>query len=86
MNVSELIEKLKTMPQDSIVIMQRDAEGNSYSPLRYVDEKAVYRRESDYSGDVYSTNWSAHEAGMTAAEWKEFKCNTPPCVVLAPTN
>jgi len=86
MTVKELIAELQLMPQDSIVILQKDAEGNGYSPLSCVDPDAVYEADSTWSGDVYSTNWSAEDACMERDEWQEFKSSTPPCVVLAPIN
>lgn len=33
MKVSELIEFLRWEPQDALVVMSKDQEGNSYSPL-----------------------------------------------------
>jgi hypothetical protein len=86
MTVRELIKELKTMPQDSIVICQKGSEGNGYSPLYAVDDKATYKADSTYSGDVYSTDWSAEDADMDEEEWEAYKAETPPCVVLAPIN
>lgn len=86
MTVAELIEQLKACPQDSIVILQKDAEGNGYSPLHAVDAAAIYRSEATWYGEVYSTEWSADDALMDEREWEEFKKSTPPCVVLAPIN
>lgn len=34
MRVSELIEKLKTLPADALVIQSRDEEGNGYLPTQ----------------------------------------------------
>lgn len=86
MTVKELIEQLQSMPQDSIVILQKDAEGNGYSPLSCADPDAVYEADSTWSGDVYCTNWTADEACKDEEEWEDFKRNTPACVVLAPVN
>jgi hypothetical protein len=86
MKVSELIEELQKCPQDSIVVLQSDAEGNGYSPLSGVDPECVYEEENGYSGTVYDTTWSADDADMTKAEWKKFKAVTPACVVLHPIN
>lgn len=33
MNVGELREVLKDLPDDTLVVMSKDGEGNSYSPL-----------------------------------------------------
>lgn len=68
MNVSELIEQLQKLPPDSIVIMQKDSEGNHYSPLCSVDGNAVYFAETDWSGEVYDLNWSAEDVGCDEVE------------------
>jgi hypothetical protein len=86
MTVAELIKELEGMPQESIVVMSKDAEGNEYSPLSSIDPDSVYVADSTWSGDVYSTDWTAEEACMTADEWETFKREHPACVVLAPVN
>jgi len=42
MKVKELIEELKKADQESEVIIQKDSDGNGYSPLSTVDINAVY--------------------------------------------
>lgn len=70
MTVSELIEQLKTMPQDAQVILQKDAEGNDYSPLAEVESNCVYIPSNTWSGEVLACDWSAEEAGFdTESEW-----------------
>lgn len=86
MIVKELIALLQTMPEDSIVILQKDSEGNGYSPLSDVDADAIYNAETTWYGEVYSTKWTARDAGMDEEEWKKYKRETPACVVLAPVN
>lgn len=54
MNVRELREVLAKLPDDMQVILQKDAEGNGYSPLCGGDE-GMYQAESTWSGDVYIT-------------------------------
>jgi hypothetical protein len=85
MKVRELIALLSTAEPDSEVILQRDSEGNGYSPLYSVDCGSVYVPETTYSGEVYSPDWSADEADATEKEWRAIKA-MPRCVVLAPTN
>jgi hypothetical protein len=85
MKVKELIEELSKLDPESQVILQKDAEGNGYSPLYAVDGDAVYLPDSTWSGDVYSTNWTADDADMDAEEWAE-TLKKPRCVVLAPVN
>ena len=86
MIVKELITLLQTMPEDSIVILQKDSEGNGYSPLASVDAETIYAAETTWYGEVYSTRWTAEDTGMDEKEWEEFKEKTPNCVVLAPVN
>lgn len=85
MRVSELIELLKSMPQDAEVILQKDAEGNGYSPLDAVDSDCIYVPDSTWSGYVYSAEWTADEACMDQDEWDELLAQ-PRSVVLAPIN
>lgn len=87
MTVSELIEQLKTMPQDAKVILQKDAEGNGYRPLDEVDGNCIYIAQTTWAGDVWDTTWSAHDAGYdTEEEWEAVKASNPRCVVLCPVN
>lgn len=85
MKVKELIEELKLLDPESEVILQKDSEGNGYSPLEGVDGDAVYIPENTWSGDVYSTNWSADDADMEEDEWQEILAK-PRCVILHPVN
>lgn len=87
MTVAELIEALKKLPPDSQVILQKDAEGNGYSPLADVDGDAIYKPETMWYGSVLSTNWSAEDACYESDEaWEKFKAEHPRCCVLAPVN
>lgn len=86
MTVKKLIERLQALPQDSIVILQKDVEGNGYSPLSMIDHNAVYKADNAWSGDVFSTKWTAGAARMAGEEWVIFKKETPACVVLVPAN
>lgn len=85
MKVQELIDLLLTFGGDAEVIMQKDAEGNGYSPLEGVDGECVYVPDSSYSGTVYATTWSAKDADMDEGDWEDFR-QRPRCVVLYPVN
>jgi hypothetical protein len=85
MKVSELVAALREVNQDAEVILQKDAEGNGYSPLYIVDGDAVYAPETTWSGNVYSCGWSAEDADMQPDEWAAILAK-PRCVVLAPVN
>lgn len=85
MKVSELLEQLKDLDPDMEVIMQKDAEGNGYSPLAGADPDAVYIEESTWSGEVYDATWSADEACMDEDEWEEILAR-PRALILHPIN
>lgn len=85
MNIKQLKEEIKNLPDDIEVILQTDAEGNNYSPLKDVDSNCIYVPNSPYSGDVYGTKWSAEDVCMTDMEWKELK-RKPKSLVLVPVN
>ena len=86
MKVKELIELLKEEDPEKIVIMQKDSEGNGYSPLSGVDGNAVYLADSTWSGTAYDIEWSAGDAGMEEEDWEQFKKDTPDCVIVFPIN
>lgn len=75
MTVRELIHHLRTCQnQEAIVIIQKDAEGNGFSPMRDFasNDPAIVERyvaDSAWSGDVYPDG----EDGV-------------PCVVFVPIN
>ena len=55
MNLGELkalLAGLERLPDDTPVILQKDSEGNGYSPLSG-GEPAWYIADSTYSGEVY---------------------------------
>ena len=52
--VGELMDYLATQPRDRKVILQKDAEGNGYSPLADASE-AMYSADSTWSGEVHIT-------------------------------
>lgn len=69
------------------VILQKDSEGNGYSPLHGVDAHCIYVAETDYSGTVHGTDWTADESCLEEEDWEEMKNNNKnKCVVLFPVN
>jgi hypothetical protein len=52
MKVKELIKELQEVDGDRIVIIQKDAEGNGYSPLTMIDDESTYLADSTWSGEV----------------------------------
>lgn len=85
MNVKELKELIDNLPDDMEVIMQKDAEGNGYSPLRGADPDAVYIPEAPWYGVVYSMDWCAEDACVSDEEWEEI-ISKPRALILHPIN
>ena len=85
MNVKELKEQIANLPDDMEVVLQKDAEGNGYSPLSGADPDAVYIPDSTWSGDVFSLVWTADDACMTDDEWNAIK-SKPRALILYPVN
>lgn len=85
MKVYQLIEILKEQDQNSEVILQKDAEGNGYSPLCDVAANTIYVEESTWSGSVYDVDSSNEDHCLTTTEWEEIKA-LPKCVLLYPIN
>jgi hypothetical protein len=84
MTLAELCAQLDALnlPDDTPVILARDAEGNGYSPVAGADE-LLYDAESTYSGSMYAT------PEMRAAEpdeWSEAPDSAVRAVFLWPTN
>lgn len=51
MKVKELVEQLLEMDQEALIVLQKDSEGNGFSPLSDCYD-AVYLPDSTYSGTV----------------------------------
>jgi hypothetical protein len=85
MTVLELKQIIESLPNDMVVILQKDAEGNGYSPLSCADTDCVYIPDSTWSGDVYDTKWTADDACMEDEEWKSV-LEKPRALVLCPIN
>jgi hypothetical protein len=52
MKVKELKKLLEIVDDERIIILQKDAEGNGYSPLIEIDAEVNYRADSTWSGDI----------------------------------
>ena len=85
MNIKELLELIKDLPDDMEIILQKDSEGNDYSSLAGVDPDCIYIPETDYNGTVYSTELNEEDYGMEEDEWDEMNTN-PKVLVLYPVN
>jgi hypothetical protein len=85
MTVKELKDAIANLPDNMEVIVQKDAEGNDFSPLSGVDPDVVYEPESTWSGYIYDPNMSADDAGFSEEEWEEIKLREK-ALVLYPIN
>jgi hypothetical protein len=84
MNTKQLIEYLQQFPDDTEIVLQKDAEGNGYSPLAGADH-GYYVPDSTWSGDFYDKNWDASDCGMDDEYWENIY-NGPSTIVLFPVN
>ena len=87
MKVKDLMAELAKCDPEAELIVQKDAEGNGYSPLSGIDHECVYMPECDWYGDVISTKWSPEECcmGHDPDHYDEIMA-MPRCVVLYPIN
>lgn len=84
MNVKELIDFLLGYDPETEIILQKDAEGNGYSPLAGADA-GIYVADSTYSGDFYDPAWTASDCCMEEDEHRELMAK-PRSIVLFPVN
>ncbi len=85
MNIKELKEIISNLPDEMEIIIQKDSEGNQYSPLLGVDLNSVYVPENTWYGEAYPTDWTADDAGMEEDEWEEI-LSKPRALILYPIN
>ncbi len=75
MTVKQLIAKLQNMEGGRIVVLQKDGEGNGYSPLVDLGH-AIYRADSTWSGEIVD---------ITSDDYEK-QANDRKAVVLVPVN
>ena len=83
MNIKKLKEIIANLPDEMEVVLQKDSEGNRFSPLLNTNPNSIYIPNNTYSGTVYSTEWTADDADMTEEEWEELK-SKPRVLTLTP--
>lgn len=83
--VKELIEALQEFDPEMPVILQKDSEGNGYSPLAAWG-KGTYVADSTWSGEVYDEDWTAEDCAMEKKDFKKMRAKNPMAIILAPTN
>lgn len=84
MTVKELIGLLSGFEQEAEVVLQKDAEGNGYSPLAGIWD-GQYRADTTWSGEVGLTGLDdeMRELGYTDEDVMEDGVSA---VILTPTN
>ena len=82
MNVGELKEQIKDLPDNMEVILQEDPEGNGYRNLYIADPNVVIQRYGRQI-EVYDDNWTHEDADMEEDEWKAL-LEKPRVLILAP--
>lgn len=85
MTVKELRQRLNELPDDMVIIIQKDREGNNYSPMSGADSNVVYVPINGYSGIAYSLHWTYEDACMSHGEWEILK-TMPRSLILYPYN
>lgn len=89
MNAKELRELLADVPDDTLIVLSSDAEGNKHSPLADASN-ALYGAETTWSGDVYLTNEELDAEIATGDDgWSEedrAPDDAVPAFVLVPVN
>lgn len=85
MKVCELKEAIKNLPDNMEVILQKDSEGNGYSPLAGADPSCIYVPETTYNGYVYSEKWTAEDCDLEEEKWSDI-LNKQRALVLFPVN
>lgn len=68
---------------DVELIMQRDPEGNGYSPMAGIDYNIVLVN-GGWEYEVYNLDWDADDADMDPEEWEELKKNNTGYAVIWP--
>lgn len=86
MNVKELKEVIQDLPDNMEIILQKDSEGNGYSPLAGVDPDCIYEPETTWGGEVYALEHGAEGNGFEEDEWQEILDNFPKTLVLFPVS
>lgn len=83
MKVKELLEILKDLDPEMELIVQKDSEGNGYSPLAGADSDAIYVAKTTWYGEVYEVDLTPEDCCMDQEEWEEMQ-KLPRTVILYP--
>ncbi|MFF1709273.1 hypothetical protein [Streptomyces sp. NPDC058268] len=87
MTLAELRTQLRTLehlPESTLVVLAKDAEGNGFSPLCEA-EPGMYLADTTYSGEHYLTE-EQRQAEDEPDEYSQAPDGAVPAVFLWPTN
>jgi hypothetical protein len=79
MNIKQLKEYIKDLPDDMKVVLQGDSEGNYFNNAFDLDSNCVF----DEHNNFYSLDWTADLACKSKSEWNEIK-KLPKTLVISP--
>lgn len=85
MTVKELKQQLKDLPDDALVVLQKDSEGNGFSPLSGVGLPELYCPNNDWSGEVNRLEFDI-KYYENIEDYESFKSEAVQCIVLWPSN
>lgn len=86
MTVRELIEVLQAMDPERLVVLQKDAEGNCYSPIEGADDNAAYAAEPPWFGEVGKQVLTRKDRDAGFGKEDLAPKGATPCVILYPVN
>ena len=88
MLVSELKNILSTIPDEAVVVMSSDGEGNNFSPLSsYTHKDIMYVPDSTWSGEIWSEEDEREWDGDIPDDAEVAPpANAVKCVILWPVN
>jgi hypothetical protein len=87
MTVKKLKKLLAGLDDNTPVLMSRDSEGNSYSPLSGYDEGFVDSVKEYCIESYYSKGYNWEDNGFDSKEeWEEYQKKHDKVIVLFPTN
>ena len=80
----KIINQIPESMNDAEVILQKDAEGNGYSPVEGIDDNSIYIPDTTWMGVAYRT---PDECCLEEDEWEAMKKNPKyQAIILWPTN
>lgn len=83
--VKQLREKLAEFPDDTPIVMSRDAEGNGYSPLSGA-WPAQYRAERTWSGEILAEGDEWNPDDYDGENYADYLEGSDYVVLLGPVN